>query len=244
MRVRAKPKRAPIEPEAVVRIALEILDARGLEHVTLREIASRLGVKAPALYWHFKDKQDLVEDMAHVILKDARIDEIQRPEDIHSWAEWLADVARSLRKALLSHREGGRVVAGAAFGRAKSLASLAILASRVTKEAGFDDAHAHLAVGVVFDYVWGYVIEEQAGFGPEPEDQSPEAAERYKEAMESVLPSDFGPQMKILNAAVRDMDSLTPDERFEWGLQAIITGLKAEHTAAKRGSVKQSSPSA
>ena len=232
MRVRAKPKRAPIEPEAVVRTALEILDAKGLEHVTLREIASRLGVKAPALYWHFKDKQDLVEDMAHFILKDARIDEIQMPKDIHSWAEWLADVARSMRRALLSHREGGRVVAGATFFRARSLASLAILANRVTKEAGFDVAHAHLAVAVVFDYVWGYVIEEQAGFGPEPEDRSPEAAERYEKAMESVFQSDFGPQMKILNEAVRDMDSLTPDERFEWGLQVIITGLKAALKAA------------
>lgn len=225
--MRERPRRrAPIEPDAVVRAALEILDEGGLEHVTLREIATRLGVKAPALYWHFKDKQDIVEDMAQAILKDARIDEIQRPKDIDSWAEWLADVARSMRKALLSHREGGRVVAGASFFRARSLASLAILASDVTKEAGFDTAHASLAVAVVFDYVWGYVIEEQAGFGPGPDDHDSSKDNLYEESRRAIEQSDFGPQMRILETITKEIDGLTLEERFDWGLLVIIAGLK------------------
>jgi TetR/AcrR family transcriptional regulator, tetracycline repressor protein len=239
MRERPRQKRTPIEPEAVVRAALEILDAKGLEHVTLREIASRLGVQAPALYWHFKDKQDIVEDMAQVILKDARIDEIQRPKDIDSWAEWLAEVARSMRRALLSHREGGRVVAGASFFRARSLASLAILATEVTKEAGFDTVHASLAVAVVFDYVWGYVIEEQAGFGPEPKEISSKSDKSYEEVMEEIYQSDFGPQMKVLSAVVKEIDGLTFDERFEWGLQVIITGLKSTLRNTKNEKTKK-----
>jgi TetR/AcrR family tetracycline transcriptional repressor len=233
MKERPRPKRTPIEPEAVVRAALEILDENGLEHVTVREIASRLGIKAPALYWHFRDKQDIVDDMAQVILKDARIDEIQKPKDIDTWAEWLSGVAHSMRRALLSHREGGRVVAGASFFRARSLAMLAILASSVTMEAGFDLVHANLAVAVVFDYVWGYVIEEQAGFGPEPNDTSSPPEKWYEEAKETIRRSGFGPQMKILDALVKEIDSLTPDERFDWGLQVIITGLRSSLRGAK-----------
>lgn len=233
--MRERPRRrAPIEPDAVVRTALEILDERGLEHVTLREIATRLGVKAPALYWHFKDKQDIVEDMAQAILKDARIDEIQRPKDIDEWAEWLADAAHSMRKALLSHREGGRVVAGASFFRARSLASLAILASNVTKEAGFDTAHASLAVAVVFDYVWGYVIEEQAGFGPGPDGHDSSEDGAYEESMKAIEQSDFGPQMKILESIAEEIDGLTLEERFDWGLRVIITGLKSALNEQKR----------
>jgi TetR/AcrR family tetracycline transcriptional repressor len=223
----------------VVRTALEILDEKGLEQVTLREIAYRLGVKAPALYWHFKDKEDIVEDMAQAILKDARIDEIRRPEDIDSWAEWLAEVARSMRRALLSHREGGRVVAGASFFRAWSLARLAIMASEVTKEAGFDVAHSSLAVAVVFDYVWGYVIEEQAGFGPGPKDGSPPSVKSFAESLVDHFPSDFGPQMEVLEAVGKEIDKLTPDERFEWGLQVIITGLKSALKEAIRNSSRK-----
>lgn len=221
-----------------MRVALEILDAKGLEHVTVRGIATRLGVQAPALYWHFKDKQDIVDDMAQAILKDARIDEIRAPEDISLWADWLAEAARSMRRALLSHREGGRVVAGASFFRARSLAALAILGSRVMKEAGFDVVNANLAVAVVFDYVWGYVIEEQAGFGPEPDDLVLAREKWYKEARESILKSDFGPQMEVLDAVVKEIDKLTPDERFEWGLQVIIKGLKSEVVGSKGPSKK------
>ena len=47
MRERPNPKSPRIEPEAVVRAGLEILDAEGLERVTLRQIASKLGVQAP-----------------------------------------------------------------------------------------------------------------------------------------------------------------------------------------------------
>lgn len=236
MRERASRKRTPIEPKAAVRAALEILDAKGLEHVTLREIASKLGVKAPALYWHFKNKQDIVEDMAQMILQDARIDEIQMPKDVNSWAAWLGDVARSMRKALLSHREGGRVVAGASFFRARSLASLAIMSTKVANLAGFDAAHSSLAVAVVFDYVWGYVIEEQAGFGPAPEDGIP-SEEWSREARKLIDKSDL-PQMDVLDAIVKEIDGLTLDERFEWGLQVILAGLTLklkERKESKKG---------
>ena len=46
------------------------------------------------------------------------------------------------------------------------------MATEVMREAGFDLVHANLAVAVVFDFVRGYVIEEQAGFGPSPEEVS------------------------------------------------------------------------
>jgi hypothetical protein len=59
-------------------------------------------------------------------------------------------------------------VAGASLFWARSLALLGLMAIRVTKEAGFDATQASLAVTVVFDCVMGYVIEEQAAFGPIP----------------------------------------------------------------------------
>ena len=79
MRERPNQKSPRIEPEAVVRAGLEILDEEGLDGITLRKIASRLGVQAPALYWHFRDKSDIIDDMAQAILKEGGIEESGRP---------------------------------------------------------------------------------------------------------------------------------------------------------------------
>src|ERR1035438_1243274 len=181
--MRVRRARTPhIEPEAVVRAALEILDAEGLEHITLRKISSRIGVQAPALYWHFRDKQDITDDMAQAILVQGGVEDIKPPRDSTAWAEWLVETAHVVRRAMVSHRDGGRVVAGASF-RARTLENGVMLAINVLKKAGFALLHASLATATTIDYVWGYVIEEQAGYGPEPEDVTPQgqrAASRFE----------------------------------------------------------------
>jgi TetR/AcrR family tetracycline transcriptional repressor len=219
MRVR-KHKAPHIEPEAVIRAALEILDAEGLEHVTLRQISSKLGVQAPALYWHFKDKRDIIDDMAQAILVQGGLEDIKRPRDPAAWAEWLNETAHAVRRALVSHRDGGRVVAGASF-RARTLARLVILTTRVLNGAGFDLLHASLATATTVDYIWGYVIEEQAGVGPEPELAAPRGQE---------IASPYGLDLmdeNLLDAIVTEANNLSATERFDWGLQVIITGLKS-----------------
>jgi TetR/AcrR family transcriptional regulator, tetracycline repressor protein len=220
--MRDRKARAPrIEPEAVVRAALEILDADGLDHITLREISSRLGVQAPALYWHFKNKRDIIDDMAQAILVQGGLEEIKRPADPAAWAGWLIETARALRGAIVSYRDGGRVVAGASF-RAKTLARIAILTTRVLNEAGFDLLHATLAGSTVFDYVWGYVIEEQAGIGPEP---GPEVKGHEIASFGPYVGLDPADQ-KLLEDIVKEADRQTDTENFDWGLRAIVSGLE------------------
>lgn len=53
----------------VARTALDLLSDLGLDGLTLRAIATELGVKAPALYWHFKDKQALLDEMATEMMR-------------------------------------------------------------------------------------------------------------------------------------------------------------------------------
>src|ERR1700688_4158094 len=53
-----------LKRQGVVRTALRILDEVGLDGLTVRKLASELGVQAPALYWHFKNKQALLDEMA------------------------------------------------------------------------------------------------------------------------------------------------------------------------------------
>jgi len=59
--------RPPLDPALVVLVALKLLDEVGLDGLTLRRLAAELGVQAPALYWHFANKRELLDHMAQAI---------------------------------------------------------------------------------------------------------------------------------------------------------------------------------
>src|SRR5690625_2014493 len=96
--------------ERIVAAALNLLGDAGLEGITLRRLAAQLGVQAPTLYWHIRDKDELL-----TLLGDAVVAPLaQLPEaGAQNWQEWLVSVAIQFRRALLAHRDGARIVASA-----------------------------------------------------------------------------------------------------------------------------------
>jgi TetR/AcrR family tetracycline transcriptional repressor len=218
--MKTRKTKAHIQPGAVIKAALEILDAEGLENVTLRRIAAKLNVQAPALYWHFKNKQDLTDDMAQTILSNAELDNFTEPTDINNWPQWLADLMHCLRNSLIAHRDGGRVVAGASFGRAYALEKMLAQIARVLNKAGFDNLPAGLAAATTIDYVWGFVIEEQAGTEPE------ELIAHLSNPQHTQSTRNNSEDDAFLRAFMDEYRKTTPAETFDWGLQVIITGLK------------------
>src|SRR5262249_9373403 len=123
-----------LEREKVIHVALTLIDEVGLDGLTVRRLAERLGVQNPALYWHFKNKQELLNRMAEVMLAEAFAG-IDRSPAAEAWADWLADVARRLRHALLSYHDGARVIAAADLRGSEELVILD-LALRVLTNAG------------------------------------------------------------------------------------------------------------
>ncbi|WP_432837502.1 TetR/AcrR family transcriptional regulator C-terminal domain-containing protein [Dactylosporangium sp. CA-092794] len=91
----------------VVRAALAILDEHGADHVTMRAIAQRLGVRMNTVLWHAKSKARLLELMADAIVGGIALDDL--PEH---WRDRAAEIARRYRRGLLAHRDGAAVVAG------------------------------------------------------------------------------------------------------------------------------------
>jgi AcrR family transcriptional regulator len=67
---RDAPNRTTLTPRAVVEGALALADAEGLEAVTIRRLAKRLGVTPMALYWHFHSKDELLEGVAASIFEE------------------------------------------------------------------------------------------------------------------------------------------------------------------------------
>lgn len=149
--------RAAIRQEQIVEAAFALLDESGIEGVSLRKVACRLGIRAPSLYWHFSSKQALVDAMADALIRDVAR---EIPEG-QQWRATLHQIAREFRQGFKSHRDGARVYAGTYIASENVLrvgeATIAALVS-----AG---AQVEFAATTAFDliyYVIGFVIEEQA----------------------------------------------------------------------------------
>lgn len=96
----------------VVRGALEVLDAFGLEFCSMRRVAAHLGVQPSALYHHVPDKQTLLALMADRIVAEV---EVPDEGDASAWApsDRARELCRRLRDAMLAVRDGAEVVATA-----------------------------------------------------------------------------------------------------------------------------------
>jgi TetR/AcrR family tetracycline transcriptional repressor len=157
-----------LERPTVVREALRLLNEVGLDGLTTRRLAEQLGVQGPALYWHFKGKQELIDEMAKAMMADA-----YGPLDATMpWDQWLCDWARRLRRELLSYRDGARLLAGlrpsSQHGRidfAKIFAPL--------QEAGFGMPGMIFAVRTVNLFTFGWVMDEQAAMDRSPPPDEP-----------------------------------------------------------------------
>lgn len=165
-----------IDRDQIVDAALTILNEVGIDKLSTRLIAQRLGVQQPALYWHFKGKQALLAAMNIEMLKRSHTRNM--PLAGESWQEFLRANARSFRSALLAWRDGARVHAGTEADPSHLDAIEAQLECLLA--AGFDPGRAleiQIAIG---RYVVGCVLEEQAD-GADPSDQAAldAAAERH-----------------------------------------------------------------
>jgi TetR/AcrR family tetracycline transcriptional repressor len=91
--------------EHIVGAALELLDESGLDGLTMRTLAERMGVRAASLYWHIRDKEQLLGLLAEAILA-----EVPEPPTDLPWRAQLEAFATEYRRVLHSHRDAARIV--------------------------------------------------------------------------------------------------------------------------------------
>jgi len=145
----------------IVRAGLELLEEGGLDALSLRRVAQALGMHAPGLYWYIEDKQELIDLLAKAILDEALAAE-RGPAEGEGWEPWLTEVAVRMRRALLAHRDGARVVAGAYLFRTHSITDLCEIAVEVLERDGFNRDMALHCVITVMRYTTGIALDDQA----------------------------------------------------------------------------------
>jgi len=155
---------AKLERAVVVQEALDLLDEVGLDAVSTRALARRLGVEQPSLYWHFHGKHELLAAMAESALTEHGAQPL--PASEAPWGEWFLDNFRSFRKALLGRRDGARLHAGttpAGETRERLLAKLQFLV-----DAGIPEPTAVAGMLAASRFTVGSALEQQADQDPDP----------------------------------------------------------------------------
>jgi AcrR family transcriptional regulator len=220
---RAGPKpgaRAPLTREAIVTAALRVLDKEGIEGLSMRRVGEELGTGAASIYWHVRNKDELLQLVFERVTQEAELPE----PDPSRWQEQLRAFAVRMREVLNSHRDVARL----SIGRIPSGPTLALLSEWLFALLGPvgipDQVIAYL--GDMFGlYVGAYAFEESLGTssftGP---DRSPEQFFGMLKDYLLSLPEERFPNVR---RAVDTLFSGGPDERFAFGVDLMLRGLES-----------------
>jgi AcrR family transcriptional regulator len=215
VRGREPSSRAPLSREQVLRAAVDLADASGLESLSMRELGRRLGVQAMSLYNHVANKDAVLDGMMDLV-----VGEIELSAQEADWQQFMRLRAESALKAFRRHPWATALIdsrLGGGPGRLHYFESVI----RVLRQAGFSTELAARAFSLTDSYIYGFcrqsvnVASAQSGHT--------NVAEEFLDA----LPAREYPYLAELAA----MQAATPgyDEKsdFEFGLTLILNGLQA-----------------
>ena len=170
--------RTALSKAAIVQAALDVLDELGMDGVTVRAVAKRLGVQAPALYWHVRDKQELLDEMGTEIWRRVSQEMLALRSDI-AWRERLTAYATISRRALLAHRDGAKAFSGTYLTDVGVLQRQESMFAQMA-DAGFTLEDTVRAYSLLYSFTVGFCIEEQAVTPIESDDDRYSLARRAK----------------------------------------------------------------
>jgi AcrR family transcriptional regulator len=203
--------------DSIVDAAFGVLDEAGIDGLTVRALAARLGVKAPALYWHVDSKQAVLDEMGTEVARRIVSSVTSLPEDV-TLADALRAYASAMRAEYLRHRDGARTFSGTRLTDPEVLRRQEVGLARFTAR-GMELQHIVDAFAIVTAFVVGFVIEEQ--------ERAQSGAERYDlQARDEAV----GPDHPLARAAGA-LQYRPADERFDEHLERIIPALVADAPA-------------
>ncbi len=204
----SKAGREPLTREKIVEKAIEILDAEGIEGISMRRLGEALGVEAMALYHHFHNKDEILDGIATRIIEETGP---AAPSPDADWKTVMLSGPQSAARALEAHPKAGWLFLGRQYSSATSFQMLEAPLS-ILYSAGFRGQELVNAAHAIFAYVAGWYVltSGQGGSWSGPED---EAIASAKET--APLAAKLAPQLRDWGHG------------FEEGLMALMDGLEA-----------------
>ncbi|MDH4139285.1 MAG: TetR family transcriptional regulator [Coriobacteriia bacterium] len=205
-----KEGREPLNREKIVESAVKILDAEGVEGLSMRRLAAALGVEAMALYHHFPNKDAILDGVAARIIEETG-PAIPLAEAEADWKAVMLSGPASAGRALEAHPNAGWLFLGRQYSTTESLQMLEA-PLQILHTAGFRGQQLVDAAHAVFAYTAGWYI-LTSGEGGSWSGPSDEAIDVAGEA--APLAASLAPQLRDWSHGMEE------------GLRALLEGLEA-----------------
>ena len=198
--------------------ALRLADADGLDALTIRKLATDLGVTPMALYWHFRSKDELLEGLAERVWGEIDV-------NVDSAAPWPAQLRRlleSLLRVLRSHPAAAQLLL-----QTDKQNEAAFNATEITLEilrgAGFDPSTAsEIARSVLWTGIM--LVMSEPGIEWLTADERAEAQRKKQVAFASLPPVKYP---RLVECAVPMTACDDPELHYELGVSVFIAGVEA-----------------
>jgi AcrR family transcriptional regulator len=213
----------PVTPERIADAALAVIDAQGLDGLTVRALAQQLGLGTMTLYWYVKNKDEVMDLVADRLLAG-----VELPSVGQDWRVACRQGAMAVRSALLRHPRAVPIIVGRGTFGPNGL-GMVEASIGVFRAAGFGDDDAADAYFAISNYVTGFCTFETAGLDPAAPMLDRDSYARMARQYVSILPPDRYPN---LVAAAPRMFGGSRDERFAFGLDCLIAGFESRLTGA------------
>jgi TetR/AcrR family transcriptional regulator, tetracycline repressor protein len=210
-------ERTRLSKEVVVERGLALTDAEGLDALTIRRLATELGVTPMALYWHFRNKEALLTALGDQIWRELDTD----IDPAAPWHVQMRSMLESLLHVLRSHPSGSQLILE---GEKQSDAALVAIetALDVLRRGGFDTEQA---AEIARSALWtALMLVMSEGVKPGMTDAERTEAQRLARVRLALLPPDRFPR---LVEAAEPMSSCEPDVHYKLGVDLFIAGVRA-----------------
>lgn len=199
----------------VIDVAIELADEGGIEKLSMRKLGSALGVEAMALYYHFANKNQLIEGMI-----DRVHGEIEIPLSALDWRDFMRRRALSALEVVARHAWASTLMeAGLAPGPSTLKDREAIL--KCFREAGFSIEMAVHAITILDIYIYGFAQQ----YAKLPFSTNEGAAEVSEEVMEQ-FPVDAYPYLSEMIVEYMMKGNYNALDEFNFGLDLILNGIE------------------
>ncbi len=224
--------RETLTKDQIVRTAIDLLDEEGLDGLNMRALGKRLGAAATAVYWHVKNKDDLL-----LLAGDHVWHEIALPDlDAVDWQTAAVAMAADLHAMLGRHPWLVQAFGSHLFyGPGKARYDDHNLA--VYEAAGFVGGAADRAAAAVFTFVLGNALGVSASASLTRRlDRDGDARERVEEAMAKAGEIAMGfPRLRERLVTPAAEYNAAPEQTFDYGLNALLDGMRADLANSKAG---------
>lgn len=206
-------ERVPVTRERALTTAVALADSGGIDAVSMRKLASELGIEAMSLYYHVKNKDEILDGMIEIVIGEMAL---ASPDD--DWRTALRERADSARAVLARHPWAISLVDART-----TVATLRHHDSLIEclRAAGFSIAMAAHAMSLVDSYVRGFAMQEATLPTNDAGDISA-ATESILDQEELMAPF---PHLAEMGRTLVLQPGYAYGNEFEFGMRLILDGI-------------------